>query len=84
MALNSGTSAIHLALRVAGVESGDKVLAPSFTFVASVSPILYQGAEPILIDSDGSWNIDPNLIEDAIKKESPKALDYHSSLRSKL
>ena len=74
LALSSGTSAIHLALRLAGVTRGDKVLVSDFTFIGSVSPILYQGAEPIFIDADSSWQIDPNLIEEAIKKESPKAL----------
>jgi UDP-N-acetylbacillosamine transaminase len=61
-------------LRVAGVGAGERVLVSDFTFIGSVAPILYQGATPIFIDSDFSWNIDPNLIEDAIKKEFPKAL----------
>ena len=74
LALNSGTSAIHLALRVAGVGEGDRVLVSTFTFIGSVAPVLYEKATPIFIDSNFSWNIDPNLIEDAIKKESPKAL----------
>ncbi len=73
LALVNATSAIHLALRVLGIEN-DKVLASSFTFIGSISPILYQNCEPIFIDSDESWNIDPNLVEDAAKKESPKAL----------
>ncbi len=73
LALSSGTSAIHLALRVSGVASGDRVLASSFTFIGSVAPILYQNAEPIFIDSDYSWNADPSLVEEAIKKENPKA-----------
>ncbi|RKV91085.1 MAG: UDP-N-acetylbacillosamine transaminase, partial [Campylobacter sp.] len=47
LALNSGTSAIHLALRVLGIGAGDVVLASTFTFMASVSPILYQGATPV-------------------------------------
>ena len=74
VALSSGTAALHLALRVLGVKEGDKVLTSSFTFIGSVVPILYQNAEPIFIDSDKSWNIDPNLVEEAIKKEKPKAL----------
>jgi len=74
LAVINGTAAIHLALRVLGVEKGDKVLASSFTFIGSVSPIIFQGAEPVFIDSDDSWNIDPNLVEDAIKKERPKAM----------
>ncbi|MCX7760512.1 MAG: aminotransferase class I/II-fold pyridoxal phosphate-dependent enzyme [Hydrogenothermaceae bacterium] len=66
--VSSGTSAIHLALRVLGIKAGDVVLASTFTFIGSVAPILYQNAEPVFIDSDyKSWNIDPNLLEDAIK-----------------
>ncbi len=72
-ATSSGTAAIHLALRLAGVEEGDRVLASTFTFIGSVAPILYQKAEPIFIDSDESWNADPALVEEAIKKEHPKA-----------
>ncbi|MCC3375557.1 DegT/DnrJ/EryC1/StrS aminotransferase family protein [Cohnella sp. REN36] len=57
-ALSSGTAAIHLALRLAGVGPGDDVFVSSLTFVASVNPILYQGANPVLIDSDEeSWNL---------------------------
>jgi len=73
-ALVNGTSAIHLALRILGIKNGDKVLASTFTFIGSVTPILFQNAEPIFIDSDESWNIDPNLVEEAAKKEEPKAL----------
>ena len=72
-ALASGTAAIHLALRLAGVGRGDKVLASTFTFIGSVAPILYQGAEPVFIDCDGSWNADPRLVEEAVVKERPKA-----------
>ncbi len=74
LAVINGTSAIHLALRVLGIDEGDKVLASTFTFIGSATPILYQKAKPIFIDSDESWNIDPNLVEDAAKKEKPKAL----------
>lgn len=72
-ALSSGTAAIHLALRLAGVGEGDRVLASTFTFVGSVAPILYQRAEPVFVDSDASWNADPRLVEEAIVKERPKA-----------
>ena len=75
-ALVNGTSAIHLALRILGIGEGDKVLASTFTFIGSVTPILYQNAEPIFIDSDESWNIDPNLVEEKKKKEKPKALIF--------
>lgn len=68
-ALSSGTAAIHLALINLGVGQGDEVIASTFTFSATVNPIVYQGATPVLIDSEpGTWNMDPQLLEDAIKK----------------
>lgn len=76
LALNSGTSAIHLALRVLGIGAGDVVLASTFTFMASVSPILYQDATPVFVDSDESWNLSPELLKKAIANspKKPKAL----------
>ncbi len=76
LALNSGTSAIHLALRVLGIGTGDVVLASTFTFMASVSPVLYQGATPVFVDSDESWNLSPELLKKAIANspKKPKAL----------
>ena len=76
LALNSGTSAIHLALRVLGIGAGDIVLASTFTFMASVSPVLYQGATPVFVDSDESWNLSPELLKKAIANspKKPKAL----------
>lgn len=57
-ALSSGTAALHLALRLVGVGERDKVFCSSFTFAASANPIVYQGAEPVFIDSDReSWNM---------------------------
>lgn len=78
--LNSGTAAIHLALIMLGVGKGDEVIASTFTFVATVNPIIYQGALPILVDSEpGTWNMDPVLLEKAIKNrllrgKRPKAI----------
>jgi dTDP-4-amino-4,6-dideoxygalactose transaminase len=80
VALTSGTAAIHLALRVLGVKPGDEVACSTLTFAGSCNPILYEGAKPIFIDSDYvSWNIDPNLLADFLKKRArvnklPKAL----------
>jgi UDP-N-acetylbacillosamine transaminase len=77
LAVNSGTSAIHLALRVAGIEKDDFVLASTFTFIGSVAPILYLGAKPIFIDSDSSWNLSPKLLKEFLqnrKEKMPKAL----------
>lgn len=80
VALSSGTAALHLALRLAGVGSGDEVLVSTLTFCASVNPILYQGGRPTFIDSEtASWNLDPNLVEDVLRARDqagkrPKAL----------
>jgi dTDP-4-amino-4,6-dideoxygalactose transaminase len=68
LALNSGTSAIHLGLKALGVKANDVVIAPTFTYVATVGPILYLGATPFLVDSERTtWNISPELTIKAIK-----------------
>ena len=67
VALNSGTAAIHLALVLLGVAPGDEVICPSFSFVASANPILYQQATPVFIDSEpDTWNMCPQAMENAI------------------
>lgn len=79
-ALSAGTAAIHLALILLGVGAGDEVIASSFTFSATINPIVYQGATPILVDSElDSWNMCPKLLEKAIKErlalgKKPKAI----------
>lgn len=79
-ALNTGTSALHLALIMLGVKQGDEVICQSLTFAASSNPIVYQGAMPIFVDSEpNTWNISPyhleKAIKDRIKKGSlPKAI----------
>src|SRR5690625_1739029 len=74
-AVSSGTAAIHLALKAANVGPGDIVFCQSLTFSASANPILYEGAEPVFIDSEpGSWNMDPKLLEKAFEKYTPKAV----------
>ncbi|WP_281885462.1 DegT/DnrJ/EryC1/StrS aminotransferase family protein [Paenibacillus sp. YYML68] len=68
LALSSGTAAIHLALRLLGVGRGDVVFCSSLTFVASANPILYQGAEPVFIDSEpDSWNMSPVALRKALE-----------------
>lgn len=65
-ALVSGTAAIHLALVILGVQRGDTVFCSSLTFAASANPIVYQGAEPVFIDSEpDSWNMSPVALEKA-------------------
>lgn len=79
-ALSSGTAALHLALKLVGVQAGDEVFCSTFTFIASASPITYLGATPVFIDSDRlTWNMDPNLLETALAKRDklgklPKAV----------
>lgn len=68
-ALSSGTAAIHLALKAAGVGEGDIVFCPTLTFSATANPIIYQNATPVFIDSDyKTWNICPLALEEAFKK----------------
>lgn len=80
LALSSGTAALHLALIVLGVSPGDHVVVSDLTFAASVNPIIYQGAEPVLIDGERvSWNMDPNLLADFLQQRArrnhlPKAV----------
>ncbi len=79
-AVNSGTSAIHLALILLGVKDGDEVICQSMTFSASANPILYQKAIPVFVDSEPeTWNICPEQLEIAIKDrinkgKKPKAI----------
>lgn len=73
LALSSGTAAIHLALKLAGVGSGNEVLVSTFTFSASVNPILYLGGHPTFIDSETtSWNMDPVLLERALSERAQR------------
>jgi dTDP-4-amino-4,6-dideoxygalactose transaminase len=68
-ALSSGTAAIHLALRAAGVGEGDIVFCPTLTFSATANPIIYQNATPVFIDSnDETWNMCPQALEKAFEK----------------
>ena len=63
LALSSGTAALHLALQLLGVGTGDEVVVSTLTFVASVNPVRYLGASPVFVDSErASWNMDPALL----------------------
>ncbi|CAM3032096.1 pyridoxal phosphate-dependent aminotransferase [Chryseobacterium flavum] len=79
-ALNSATSAIHLALVLLGITKDDEVITSTFSFIASANPIVYQGARPVFVDSEkDTWNMCPialqEAIEDRIKKGTkPKAI----------
>jgi dTDP-4-amino-4,6-dideoxygalactose transaminase len=78
IALNSGTSALHLALLAAGVGPGDEVITVSMTFVATTAAILYCGAKPVLVDIDPeTWTMDPKLIEASITPFTKAILPVH-------
>ena len=68
-ALSSGTAAVHMALKAAGVGEGDIVFCSSLTFAATANAVIYQNAVPVFIDSDEeTWNMDPDLLEEAFEK----------------
>lgn len=76
-ALSSGSAALHLALILLGVKPGDEVIASTFTFSATINPIVYQGATPVLIDSEGdTWNMDPELLEKAIRERRAQSTGH--------
>jgi dTDP-4-amino-4,6-dideoxygalactose transaminase len=78
IALNSGTSALHLALLAAGVGPGDEVITVPFTFVASVAAVTYTGGRPVLVDIDPrSFNMNPGAIEAAITPRTKAILPVH-------
>ncbi len=78
LGVNSGTSALHLALLVAGVKPGDEVITVSYTFVASVAAIRYTGARPVLVDIDSrSCTMDPALLEAAITPRTKAIMPVH-------
>lgn len=71
LAVSSGTAALHLLVRALGLGPGDEVLVPSFTFVASVNAILYEGATPVFVDVEpDTYNLDP---QDVARKITPRA-----------
>ncbi len=66
VALSSGTAALHLAVKLAGIKPGDKVFCSDLTFDATVNPIVYEGGVPVLIDSErDTWNMDPEALKRA-------------------
>ena len=73
LAVCSGTAAMHLALRVLGVGPGDEVIASTLTFIGGVSPIVFQSATPVFIDSTGSsWCMDPDLLAEELENREKR------------
>lgn len=67
--LSAGTAALHLAVKLAGVKPGDKVFCSDMTFAATVNPVLYEGGEPVFIDTGyDDWNMDPEALKKAFEK----------------
>lgn len=77
--LNSGYDALHMSLRAAGIGSGDEVIVPAHTFVASCSAIVNAGATPVLVDVGKDFNIDVNQIEQAITARTRAIMPVHLS-----
>lgn len=68
VALSCGTSALHLAVKLAGVKPGDRVLCSDMTFDATVNPVVYEGGVPVFVDSErDTWNMDPVALERAFE-----------------
>ena len=86
IACNSGTSALHISLKLAGVQSGDEVIVPSLTFVATINAILYNSCSPIFMDSDNFYNIDEDKTIEFLKKNTIKMKNftYNKKTRKKI
>lgn len=81
VALSAGTAAIHLGLLQLGVGEGDEVICQSFTFAASVNPVVYCGAVPVFVDSEpDTWNMDPFVLEEAIIDRKVKTGKYPKAI----
>lgn len=77
-AVNSGTSALHLALSALNIKEGDEVIVPTHTFIASAWPIAYLKATPVFVDCDPfTWNIDPIDVQRKITKKTKAIIGVH-------
>ena len=75
---SNGTSALHLSLLAAGIGSGDEVIVPSFTFIATANAVSFTGAKPVFVDSEqDTWNIDTGLIEQSITERTKGIIAVH-------
>jgi dTDP-4-amino-4,6-dideoxygalactose transaminase len=81
VALNSGTAALHLALILAGVKTGDRVLVSTLTFAATANAVRYVGAEPVFVDSlPFTWSIDPDRLVDALEEAKRTGRRYAAAI----
>ncbi|GAB4264479.1 LegC family aminotransferase [Thermincola ferriacetica] len=78
VAVQSGTAALHMALHALGIGPGDEVIVPALTFIATVNPVLYVGARPVIVDVDpATWNIDPVGLEQAVTENTRAVIPVH-------
>lgn len=78
IAVANGTVALHLALEALGIKTGDEVIVPALTFVATANAVKYTGAKPVFVDSEPrTWNIDPEKIEEKITKKTKAIIPVH-------
>lgn len=76
--VTNGTSALHLALRTLGITAGDEVIVPTFTYIATISVVMYTGATPVFVDSlIDTWQMDPAQIEKKINKRTRAIIAVH-------
>lgn len=72
-AMTAGTHALHMAVKLAGVGSGDVVLCSDLTFAATANPVIYEGGVPVFVDSEcDTWNMNPEALEEGLKKYKDK------------
>ena len=78
IAVNSGTSGLHLCVKAAGIKQGDEVITSPFSFIASSNPIIFEGGKPVFVDVDEkTYNMRPELIEEAITEKTKAILPVH-------
>lgn len=78
IALNSGTSALHMAFAAAGITHGDEVIVPSFSFAATANAVALTGATPVFVDIEPNYfTLDPALVEEAITKKTKAIMPVH-------
>lgn len=78
VAVQSGTAALHMALYQLGIGPGDEVIVPALTFIASVNPVLYVGARPVIVDVDpDTWTMSPSAVENAINPHTRAIMPVH-------
>jgi len=78
IACSSGTTALHSVMLVAGIGTGDEVIVPSLSFIATANAVTYTGAKPVFVDSENeTWNIDPSQIEQVITPKTKAIIPVH-------